>query len=230
MITLNPIIDEDGLLRVGGRIGRSVLPYDAKHPLILDARHPLTNLILESYNRDCRHGGTDYVLSSLRPKFWIIAVKKIRRSCRRCIEEISKPSNQLMSELPSERMAIAMPPFYHTSIDYFGPFLVVQGRNKVLKRYGSIFTCMTTHCVHIEVAESLSTPDFLNALRRFINLRSSPSTIYSDNGTNFVGAEKELLNEINTLEQDNNLAEFAMSRSIKWKFQPPPAPHWGGVH
>ena len=95
MISLDPIIDEDGLLRVGGRIGRSVLPYDAKHPLILDTRHPLINLILESYHRDCCHGGTDYVLSSLRLKFWVLigreAVKKIRRSCRCTRKSANRP-------------------------------------------------------------------------------------------------------------------------------------------
>ena len=61
-------------------------------------------------------------------------------------------------------------------------------------------------------------PNFLNTLRRFINIRGIPSTIYSDNGTNFVSAGKELLSEINALGQDNNLAVFAVSKSIKWKF------------
>jgi len=135
-----------------------------------------------------------------------------------------------MSALPIERLKVPMPPFYHTSADFFGPFLIVRGRNTVVKRYGCIFTCMTTRAVHVEAVDSLSTADFMNAFRRFISIRGVPETIYTDNGTNFVGAERKLVTSLKQLEADPVLREYGVKKKIKWIFQPPSAPHWGGVH
>jgi hypothetical protein len=83
------------------------------------------------------------------------------------------------------------PPFTYVGIDYFGPLYVRQGRSHP-KRYGCLFTCITTRGVHIEVAESLDTDAFITALRRFINLRGTPKSVYSDNGTNLRGGENEI--------------------------------------
>ena len=135
-----------------------------------------------------------------------------------------------MSELPGKRLKIGKPAFYHTSVDYFGPKAVVVGRNMAVKRYGALFTCMSTKAVYVEVAESLSSSDFLNALRRFISIRGCPETMYSDNGTNFKGAEAELREHVGNLNSQSLVEEFSVKKSMKWTFQPPSAPHWGGVH
>ena len=96
-----------------------------------------------------------------------------------------------MTDLPSASLQIDQPPFSHVGVDYFGPFQVKQGR-ALVKRYGCVFTCMTVRAIHIEVSHSLTTDSFLCALRRFISRREKPIKIYSDCGTNFVGAAKML--------------------------------------
>ena len=140
--------------------------------------------------------------------------------CRNCRKQRFLPATQLMGALPAARMAVAKPTFYHSSIDFFGPLIVVFGRKKTIKRYGGLFTCLTTRGVHIEVAESLSTPDFINALRRFISMRGCPHSVFSDNGTNFRGAEAELRQSNQDLGNDPLMTEFATQKGFKWTFKP----------
>lgn len=119
------------------------------------------------------------------------------------------------------------PPFYLTSVDFFGPIGVLVLRNKIEKRWGAIFTCMTVRAVHVEIAPSLFTSDFLNILRNFINLRGKPHQIYCYNESNFVWA-KNLLESLQYREA--NEPESVGSTRIQWKFQPPGAPQRGGVN
>ena len=94
-----------------------------------------------------------------------------------------------MAGLPGCRVQTDKPPFYKVGVDYFGPFLVKQGRSRI-KRYECIFSCLATRVVHIEVASDLPTNSFINALRRFTARRGQLDNIFSDNGTNSVGAER----------------------------------------
>ncbi|UYV67972.1 hypothetical protein LAZ67_5002671 [Cordylochernes scorpioides] len=52
---LNPFLDFDGILRVGGRLRHSNLDYNQKHPLILPKRHHCTDLIIEHYHKQSLH-------------------------------------------------------------------------------------------------------------------------------------------------------------------------------
>ncbi len=118
-------------------------------------------------------------------------------------------------------------PFTNVGIDYFGPLDVKRGQSAV-KRYGVLFTCLTIRAVHIEVANSLDTSSCINALCRFISRRGQVSIMCSDNGTSFVGAEKELREAIENLNQTHT--EKAMQKKgIKWIFNSPAASHQGGV-
>ena len=119
------------------------------------------------------------------------------------------------------------PPFTYVGLDYFGPLYVRQGRSSV-KRYGCLFTCLVVRAVHIEVVHSLDTDSFINAVRRFINLRGSPSTIYSDNGSNFTAGERELRESLEDWNQQS-IEKFLRQKNIRWKFNPPGASHMGGA-
>ena len=96
-----------------------------------------------------------------------------------------------MADLPEDRLTPEKPPFSFVGIDYFGPLEVKQGRSRV-KRYGCLFTCLTTRAIHIEIAHSLGTDSMVNALRRFISIRGCPERIRSDQGTNLIRSDKEL--------------------------------------
>ena len=92
---------------------------------------------------------------------------------------------QKMSDFPPAKMQIFDPPFSHTRVVFFGPLLVKQGRSNE-KRYGCIFTCLTTRAIHLELAFDLSTDSILDVLRRFAARRRSIRHLYWGNGTNFV--------------------------------------------
>ena len=103
-----------------------------------------------------------------------------------------------------------------------------MGRRKQLKRYAVLFSCLSSRAVHIEVCESLDTSSFINALRRFQARRGPVTYIRSDNGTNFVAAEKELREELKRL-REKGVHEFMLKEGITWVFNPPGASSHGGV-
>lgn len=131
-----------------------------------------------------------------------------------------------MADLPSSQLAPFTPPFHYTSCDYFGPYLVKVGRNKKAKHYGIIFTCLNTRAVHLEMATDCSTMEFLQALRRFIAVRGQPAQ-FSDNGTQFVGAERELREMVRGW-SERELKDFCAKNCVVWKFVTPGAPHQNG--
>ena len=90
-----------------------------------------------------------------------------------------------MADLPADRVE-PTPPFTCTGIDFFGPFMIKEGRRE-LKRYGTLFTCLASRAIHIETANSLDTDSFINALRRFISRWGPVLELRCDNGRNFVG-------------------------------------------
>lgn len=190
---LDPFL-QDGVLRVGGRLNRSAMPEEAKHPVFLSKQHRIAYLILHHAHLETGHGGRNHVLARLRQRYWIpranAAVRTVISDCNHCTKLHAKAGEQKMADLPRDRLLPDKPPFTNTGMDYFGPFEIKRGRAKV-KRYGVLFTCLTVRAVHIEVAYSLDTDSCINALRRFQARRGQVSIIRSDNGTNLVGAERE---------------------------------------
>lgn len=131
-----------------------------------------------------------------------------------------------MGQLPRVRLEYGVPPFTRTGVDYFGPIEVAVGRRRE-KRYGVLFTCMTSRAVHIDVAASLTTYSFLMAWRRFVARRGVPKEMLSDNGTNFREADAEMAKSIKDLDNEAVRAEAA-SQGMAWSFIPPGSPHFGG--
>ena len=154
-------------------------------------------------------------------------MRRVVSKCFLCRKLGAARGEQLMANLPKERLTPEDPPFTSVGVDYFGPLYVQQGRSHV-KRYGCVFTCLTTRAVHIEITSSLDTDSFINALRRFISLRGNPSSVYSDNGSNFRAGEQEMRTAIDDWNQ-RAICEFLRLKNISWKFNPPYASHMGGV-
>ncbi|XP_053686315.1 uncharacterized protein LOC128735856 [Sabethes cyaneus] len=218
----NPQISGERLIRVGGRLANAMNSEEAKHPLVLPARHPFTKLLLEHYHRKLLHAGPQLLISAVRLKYWPLGGRAVAR----------QPVQQLMGELPTVRVTAARP-FSRTGVDYFGPIYVRPGpRRTAVKGYVAVFICMCTKAVHLELVTDLSTECFLKALRRFIARRGICSDIFSDNGTNFVGARnqlKALFELLRSKEHQEGVTRECARDGIQWHFNPPSAPHFGGL-
>ncbi len=227
---LDPVL-QDGILRVGGRLNKAAMPEESKHPVILSKHSRISTLILSDIHQRYGHCGRNYLLSMLRQKFWIpqanSAIRKLIYKCSVCRRLNGRVGEQKMASLPEDRLLPDKPPFTNVGVDYFGPFDVKRGRSTV-KRYGVLFTCLTIRAVHIEVADSLDTDSCINALRRFISRRGQVSVMRSDNGTNFVGAERELREALSNLNH-SKIENAMLQKGIKWIFNSPAASHQGGV-
>ena len=179
---MSPLIEEDGTIRVKCQLKHSNLDYNAKHPIILTAKHPVVQPLLEKAHRNNIQEGTEYARNMLQQEYWTIG---------------------------------------------FRPF-EVKFLRRTLKTWCCLFTCLTTRAVHIEVAQSLDTEPCLAAVTRFIARRGYPSTIISDNGTNFVGEANELKTFMKKLDKSKIESDLAQKKVV-WKFNLPGAPHFGGI-
>lgn len=231
LVKLNPFL-KNGILRVGGRLDKSNLSFEQKHPQILTREMCITPLIINHFHALSGHSGRSYVLSSIRKNYWIVngnaTVRSVLGNCVKCKRIRGKLSTQFMSELPPERLECDSAPFTNTGLDYFGPFLIKKGRT-TFKRYGVIFTCMVSRAVHLEVSSDLTTDSFIMALRRFIARRGNVTKRFrSDNGSNLVGAVNELKQCIKNWNK-SQINNFLVQREIDWVFNPPSASHYGGA-
>lgn len=232
LLCLSPEFDPTHqVIRVGGRLRRvEGLDPEAVHPIVLDPAHPYTRLLIQEYDSKLCHPGPERVFAELRRRVWILrgreAVKRHQHRCIECCRWRSKPAVQKMVDLPPPRLRLFKPAFYSCGIDCFGPLAVRIGR-RTEKRWGLLFKCLTTRAVHVDLLSSIDLDSFLMALRRFIARRGKPAELYSDQGTNFRGGEKELKEAFSNLspEVQQNLA----TQQISFHFNPPAAPHFGGV-
>ena len=229
---LDPVLHE-GLLRVGGRLIQSSLPFDTRHQIILPFESRVTQLLAKHYHRFHGHCGREYCHNQLRRRFWIVGgrrlVSKVLHQCLDCRKKLTGPMAQLMAPLPPSRVTIA-PPFHTTGLDLFGPLYMGIGRGRRQKCWGCIFTCTRIRAVHLELVEKLTSSSFINALIRFANRRGYPREVICDNGTNFRGASIELKNWLKEWEASGEAPKAALPLGIEWKFIPPGASHQGGVY
>jgi hypothetical protein len=235
LISLSPFIDDTGLLRVGGRLKNAPLKYDQKHPLLMPKNHSVTNLLIESIHKQQLHGGCQTTIAALRRQYWILscrnAVRKIIFQCIKCFRANPKSYPQLMGDLPAPRVTPSRP-FTVTAIDYAGPIVIKNGygrTTRTVKSYIAIFVCFATRAVHIELVCDCSTSTFLNALKRFISRGGKPSHLYSDNATNFIGANRELRNLFKQANFNTAIVNHLANEQISWHFIPPRSPHMGGL-
>lgn len=236
LLGLRPFLDSNGIIRVGGRLRNANLHYDSKHQILLPKEHFVTKLIILEIHTNNLHIGPLSTLNLLRHKYWVLSgrsvIRKILHSCITCFRAHPTSNQQLMGDLPSARV-LPTRPFIRCGVDYAGPIYIKgPGRSKIkVKSYIAVFVCLSTKAIHIELVCGLSTESFLSAFRRFIARRGYVSDIYSDNGTTFVGANKELI-ELRELFLSNTFKEVIQSlaaKNINWHFIPSSAPNFGGI-
>lgn len=225
---------------MGGRLARSKLAYDIKHPLILSPTSRLAQLIFHHEHLQNHHLGAQSLLATVRRTYWIPHGRNLARNtvwkCVPCFKFNPKRGlqQQIMGQLPPERTQ-PVPPFYISGVDYGGPITLVQRRgpgSPTTKGYIAMFVCFVTRAVHIEAVSKLSSKAFLAALRRFVARRGHCGHLYSDNGTNFVGAAKEMIQWYRTIQSpdhNNSVADMLARGGTQWHFIPPGSPHLGGL-
>ena len=166
-------------------------------------------------------------------RFWIVSgreeIRDWEKVCSECKRRNAKAATQIMAPLTNIRLKASLPAFFYAAVDYAGPFFTVQGRGKRRqKRYLCLFICLSCRAVHLEIAFSMDTDSFLNAFYRMVNRRGLPEEVIPDKSTNLVGAERELRQFVEQLDKNKIMATTA-NRGVKWHFNPPHAPHFGGV-
>ncbi|CAI6342683.1 unnamed protein product [Macrosiphum euphorbiae] len=231
---LSPFIDEAGLIRVGGRLMNASISSSMKHPIVLPSASQVTRLLFKYEHIRLLHVGPLALLSHINNYYWVIRGRCIARStvsrCIQCFKTSPRFVSPFMAPLPRERVTIARP-FARTGVDYCGPVMVRSGLRKVtpLKCYVCVFICLVTRAIHLELVASLSADDFLSTLSRFMARRGQCRELFSDNGTNFVGADRILRMHIQDCQKTTKVHNFLSSRGIDWHFIPPSAPHFGGI-
>ena len=235
---VNPYLSSQGLMLVGGRLGKANLSPLQVHPVILSASDMLTHLIFKHYHTTLNHCGPTLLMAHTSTFLFVVAAKKLAkdvcRDCLVCKRRAPKAMSQMMGELPAPRVNPASC-FKNTGLDYAGPISMKRGnprRPSIIKGYLAIFVCLATKAVHIEVVSDQSTETLVAALKRFISLKGLPTDIYSDNGTNFVGARNELHELyllLNLPRTQAAIQSCLMKRKITWHHIPKRAPHFGGL-
>lgn len=230
--SLCPYLDEYGVLRVSGRLQKSQLPENIKHPIILPHSSHFTKLVVLEAHHKTLHGGIQLMINYLRTAYWIIGVKNLVKQCIRkcvtCVRQTASIQTQFMGSLPSVRCTPARA-FLHSGVDYAGPIQVrtTKGRgHRSYKGYICLFICMATRAIHLDMVSDMSTQAFLACFRRFVARRGHCAQLWSDNGTAFIGAAKEL-EQLKIIQGD--VAEYLENNGTEWHFIPPHAPNFGGL-
>lgn len=230
---LRPTLDSEQLLRVGGRLDRSEIDYEMKHPYIIPNDSRLAHLLMDYAHRQTMHGGVQVMMQFIRQKYWITKLrnklKNVVHKCVVCVRMNAKVETQLMAELPRERTQTGKA-FLYTGVDYAGPFEIrTAGTKDRKKSWIAIFVCLKTRAIHIEIVLGLSTIAFIACYERFIARRGRCEKLFSDNGTTFVGTDKELKRALQYWTEKESL-DHLHSKGTEWHFMAPAAPHQGGIY
>ena len=192
MGSLSPYLDSRGIMRVGGRLQKAGLGYDATHPILLSIKSHIVKLLIEHTHCSCMHAGPSTIMALIADTYYIPKIKSFLRTLSRsylvCKKVFAKTSQQLMGELPTSRVRPARP-FSIVGLDFAGPFTLKLGHTR-RPVWICVFVCFTTRACHIELVADLTTAAFVACFRRFVSRRGLPHQVHSDNGANFVGANK----------------------------------------
>lgn len=190
--SMDPYLDDNSILRVGGRVRNSCIEVTQKHPILIPGNHHITKFLISYYHEQLHHQGRHFTAGAVRQAgYWITGVKRLihvsslRFRCVQCRKLRGPLEHQKMSDLPKDRLESG-PPFTDVGLDVFGPWNIVtrrtRGRSARFKRWALLFSRLTTRTVHIELKAEMSSSAFINALRRFISIRGEVKLYRSDRG------------------------------------------------
>ncbi|XP_015118405.1 uncharacterized protein LOC107042049 [Diachasma alloeum] len=185
LFRLVPFLDGEGVMSLTGRLHKSSLEEDSKHPAISPASSQFTELVLRDVHLKTYHGGVQLMLTTLRRSYWILGgrrpVKNFIFRCVACTRHRGKVAKQLIGATTFEE-------------DY-----------------------------------ACTTDGFLACYKRFVSRRGLCEAISSDQGTNLVGADKEMRKLFDAVSKEGQaIAHSVANDGTKWIFNPPRTPHHGG--
>ena len=232
---LSPFIDKNNQLRARDRLSKTNLLMTSRYPLILDGKNTASRLLIQhTHELNCQCG-PEQTRNILMEYYWILRCRAVVKQtirhcvpCRRMIQDVGIPK---MSDLPQEWLPKDNQfVFETTGLDFIGPF-PVKNNGKLSSRYVLLFTCLVVRAVHLEFSNDLSTDSTINCIRRLVNRRGKPNIFISDSGKSFVGSNNSLQSSIADLKASNSFAAklHLMNVEIVRKFNPPAAPHFGGI-
>ena len=222
---------------MGERVHLALIASEAAHPMVLRKAHPV--LIVCNNRHVLGYVGHGRVLFVIRQLYWILRarslVRQILSKCVNCRNRNASTMQQVMADLPRARVVVYSHPFTYTGLDFFGLFYMKRGRS-IVKVSCCIFVCFNSQAIHIEDVSSLEADTFIQALCRFIAVRGCPKQVWSDNGTNFTGAERKLHRSVQYLNEEllkrelhPREAEWYIRAFLEWRFQLSAACHMSEV-
>ncbi|XP_064620787.1 uncharacterized protein LOC135483687 [Lineus longissimus] len=220
-------IDNDGILRVGGRLHNAPMRYSMKFPILIPPKSRLAALIVLDCHAKKNHSGLQSTITYIRYRYWItqirVTVKTLLRTCVICKFIYGKPYRKpIPAPLQSFRLLEAHS-FTVTGVDFTGALFVKDGTRET-KAYICLFTCAVTRAIHLELVLDMSSETFIRAFRRFVARRSLPSKMVSDNGSTYLAAA----NELTELFKSRSVKRYLADRRVQWINIPKRAPWWGG--
>ncbi|KAF0298900.1 hypothetical protein FJT64_003757 [Amphibalanus amphitrite] len=197
---LNLFLDEVDILRCKGRLSRlNYYSYSTLNPVLLAKEHQLTSLLINDQHLKCKHLGIGTTLTALRERgFWIPAgrqvVKRILKDCITCKKHNSLAfSYPKLTDLPKERVRF-LKSFHDTAIDYTGHIFVKDDNGEMKKVYIVLYTDLAIRSVHLDVVPDLTVKSFIQSFSRFCSIYRVPHTLYTDNASYFIAAQRLMEN------------------------------------
>ena len=240
ILRLSPFLDQDDLLRCRSRLNKQeIYGYDKTYPIILDKDSSLARMLVERAHQEIGHPvGHNAAKARVSSKYAILGlgtlIKSLKWKCVYCQIRSSRPAVQQQAALPSGRLGPKLRAFADCGMDYAGPFEIKMGRGKPRRKvWILLITCLATRAVHLEATGGMETTHVINALSRMADVRGVPETMVTDNQTSFAKADKDLrawLESLDFHQIRQATRNFRGSRGIEWTFNPPHAPHFGGIY
>ncbi|XP_029158397.1 uncharacterized protein LOC114930709 [Nylanderia fulva] len=187
--------------------------------MIIPAASWLTRLVIDSCHRRTLHGGVQLTLGLLRLRFGCLEEEPPSSSsyidALPALDGVLPRHSLRWVNLPRDRVTPTRP-FLSTGVDYAGPILLrtSKGRgHRAHKGYIAVFICFWSKATHLEVVSDYTSEAFIAALHRFVSRRGLCAEIYSDCAT----------------AEGHRIVLAATAQGIRWHFNPPAAPHFGGL-
>jgi hypothetical protein len=222
--TLGVQLDDQGLIRCHGRLANMDAEEGTRFPLLLNPKCRISELVIRGHHNQSFHAGVESTLASVRSQFWIpkgrSLVKRVIKNCNHCRKfDVGTFKRPPMPNLPAVRVKKSEA-FEHIGLDNFGPLLTRSAPSEdVSKRWVTMFTCLATRAVHLELVKNQSAEEFLMAIRRFVARRGKPKSIVCDNATQFKAVRCA-----------DPFSKYLSGEEIKWYFIPQLSPWSGGVY